>query len=208
MITAKYLIECIGTFFLVFTAGMALGPLAPFAIAAVLVAFIYAGGHISGGHYNPAITLGVWLRGALPKPNLVPYMVAQFLGGLVAAGLYLFILQPSAVELSVMPMHPILLVEFLFTFALVFVALNTATVKTTMPNSYFGLAIGLTVLAGALTVGGISGAVFNPVVAVALVVMKKLSWQSLWIYLVAQCAGGAAAGYAFSYVNKDDTPKL
>lgn len=208
MLTAKYITEFIGTFFLMFTIGMVSGALAPFAIASIITVFVYAGGHISSGHYNPAVTLGAWLRGALPQKEILPYIVFQLLGALVAAGLILFLIQPPVVEIPTFTPHLIVLAEFLYTFALVFVVLNTATVKATTPNSFYGLAIGLTILAGVFAVGSVSSAVFNPAIAVALVVMKKLSWQSLWIYLAAQCAGGAVAAYAFNYMNKDDAPKL
>ena len=208
MVTEKYLTESIVTFFLVFNVGMASGAFAPFAVAAVLAAFIYAGGHISGGHYNPAVTLGAWMRGALPQQHVAPYMAAQCVGALGAAGLYFFLMNPAAANLPVLVPKFVLTVEFLYSFVLVFVALNTTTVKATTSNSYFGLAIGLTVLAGAYAVGGISSAVFNPAVALGLVVMKKLSLSSLWMYLVATLAGGACAAYAFGAVNNHGKRKV
>ena len=85
----KYLMEFIGTFFLVFTVGMTVigggaGALAPLAIGASLMIMVYAGGHISGGHYNPAVTLGVWLRGKCDAKDVVPYWVAQIAGAFAA----------------------------------------------------------------------------------------------------------------------------
>ena len=86
----KYLTEFIGTFFLVLTIGLSvLGgtPMAPLAIGAVLMVMVYMGGHVSGGHYNPAVSLAVLLRGKLQARDVVPYMTAQVLGA-VAAGAF------------------------------------------------------------------------------------------------------------------------
>src|SRR4029453_5313054 len=166
----KYATEFIGTFFLVFTVGctgIAAGPgvIPPLAIGAVLMVMIYAGGHVSGAHLNPAVTLGVFLRGRCPASDVVPYWVAQLLGGFAAAGIVVFGKAKEAVVFDGQ-VAPAFVVEFLFTFALVYVVLNTATARGTTGNSYFGLAIGFTVLAGAFAVGDVSGAAFNPALAV------------------------------------------
>jgi aquaporin Z len=208
----KYLVEFISTFFLVFTIGMTViapgaGNLAPFAIAAVLMVMIYAGGHVSGAHYNPAVTIAVWLRGKCPASDIAPYLAVQ-LGGAALASFAVKALKTGfvtkAAELGG-PMTPevlpALLAEFLFTFALVWVILNVATAKSTAGNSYYGAAIAFTVLAGALAVGGISGGAFNPAVALGLCLMGIVSWASLWIYLVGCFAGGIAAAFAYRTVN-------
>ena len=157
----KYVVELIGTFFLVFTVGMTViktgaGVIPPLAIGSALMVMVYAGGHISGGHYNPAVTLGVWIRGRCDTKDVGPYMLAQVGGGLLAAGaaLYLAGLSGSGADPDIPRWF---LAEFLFTFALVYVVLNTATAKATSGNSFYGLAIGFTVLTGAFAVGGISG---------------------------------------------------
>ena len=155
----KYLAEFIGTFFLVLTVGstgIAAGPgvIAPLAIGSMLMVMIYAGGHVSGAHYNPAVTLGVFLRGRCPAADVVPYWGAQLLGGVAAAAVVLFLKTAEAVRLD--PAVPAAFAaEFLFTFALVYVVLNAATAKSTAGNSYFGLAIGFTVLSGAFAVGDV-----------------------------------------------------
>ena len=167
----KYAAEFIGTFFLVLTIGCtglaaAPGVIAPLAIGAVLMAMIYAGGHISGAHYNPAVTLGVFLRGRCPASDVLPYWGAQLLGAAGAAWIVGFALRGAPVTPFRAPVFGAFLAEFLFTFALVYVVLNVATADATDGNSYFGLAIGFTVLAGAFAVGQVSGAAFNPAVAI------------------------------------------
>lgn len=205
----KYIIEFIGTFFLVFTVGMAAvfggaGDLAPFAISAVLMAMIYAGGHISGAHYNPAVTLAIWIRGGIGIGEGIIYMIVQVVAAAVAALTASYLNTGVAVEPIAHNVPASLLVEFLFTFALAFVILNVATAKATEGNSYFGLAIGFTVLAGALTVGDVSGGAFNPVVAVGVTMMGLSSWADIWIYLAATFVGGAVAAGVFKMVNSEE----
>jgi aquaporin Z len=195
----KYLVEFIGTFFLVFTVGAAVrsgAPLAPVAIGSVLMVMIFAGGHISGGHFNPAVTLAVWLRGKCDAKDVVPYWAAQLLAGAAAALLVIGIFHGRAIP----AMHPTkasLIVEFLYTFALAWVVLNSATAKGTAGNSFYGLAIGFTVLSGAVAVGGISGGAFNPAVGLGVFVMGLESLHQLGVYLVADLLGGAIAALAF-----------
>ncbi len=196
----KYLVEFIGTFFLVFTVGAAVhtsAALAPVAIGSILMVMIFAGGHISGGHFNPAVTLAVWLRGRCNTQDVAPYWMAQLAAGAVAAGL---IVGLFGRPLLAAPLHPTtgsLVVEFLFTFALAWVVLNTATAKGTAGNSFYGLAIGFTVLAGAISVGSVSGGAFNPAVGLGVWLMGLERLHQLGVYLVADLLGGAAAAFAF-----------
>jgi aquaporin Z len=202
----KYLAELIGTFFLVLTIGCTVigngaGPLAPLAIGSALMVMIFAGGHISGGHFNPAVTLGVWLRGKCETKDVVPYMIFQIVGAALAASVVSFLKQGTVVAPLQPATLPALVAEFLFTFALVYVVLNVATAKDTVGNSFYGLAIGFTVLIGAFSVGNISGGAFNPAVAVGISVMGVSSWSNLWIYLLADFAGSAVAAGAFKALN-------
>lgn len=201
--TKKLVAEAIGTFFLVFTVGQVVlepgaGPLAPLAIGFVLAVMIYATGHVSGGHLNPAVTLGVFLRGKATATELAGYWAAQLLAGVLAALTVLYLKGDVAPAAAALPVMPALLAEFLFTFALVFVVLNVATAEGTKGNSYFGFAIGGTVLVGAYAVGSISGAAFNPAVAVGAVLMQLTRLADLWIFLVANLAGGAVAAVVFN----------
>jgi aquaporin Z len=207
----KYIYEFIGTFFLVFTIGCtalvgSAGAFAPLAIGAALMVMIYAGGHICGAHYNPAVTLGVFLRGKCPAGDVVPYIVAQLAAAAAAVFAVKFLFPDNTAAITAMTpdVAKALVAEFLFTFALVFVILNVATAKGTSGNSNYGLAIGFTVLAGAFSVGGISGGAFNPAVAFALCLFGKVAWSSLWIYLVANFAAGAVAALVFKSCNPDD----
>jgi len=195
----KYIVEFIGTFFLVFTVGMAVrsgSDLAPLAIGAALMVMIFAGGHISGGHFNPAVTLAVWLRGKCETKDVVPYWIAQLAAGVVAA-LIVVAIKGKLVLTGSHDVGSSLVVEFLFTFALAWVVLNAATAKGTAGNSFYGLAIGFTVLAGAVAVGGVSGGAFNPAVGLGVVVMGLEKLSQLWIYVAADLAGGAVAALAF-----------
>jgi aquaporin Z len=205
----RYVMEFIGTFFLVFTVCLAVRTteFAPLAIGAVLTAMVFAGGHISGAHYNPAVTLAVFLRGRLDAKDVLPYMGAQVLGA-VAAALLTFVpfnrLSQSDLNLSGRELVAASLVELLFTFALAFVVLNVATSKSHPNNSFYGLAIGFTVMAGAFAVGPVSGGAFNPAVGIALSVTGIAPWAMLLIYIPATLLGGAGAAYAFRYLNADD----
>ena len=202
----KYIVELIGTFFLVLTVGCTViapgaGDLAPLAIGASLMVMIFAGGHISGGHYNPAVTLGVWMRGKCDTKDIVPYWVAQLVGALLAAVIVKFFKGGAAIPPANPPVLAALLAEFLFTFALVYVVLNTATAKGTEGNSFYGLAIGMTVMTGAFAVGNISGAAFNPAVALGISIMGLSAWTNIWIFWVSELIAGAAAAAVFKAVN-------
>jgi aquaporin Z len=205
----KLLTEFIGTFFLVLTIGCTVvglnpGVIPPLAIGAVLMVMIFAGGHISGAHYNPAVTLAVTMRGKCTVGDAIGYVIAQVAAAIVAA-LVVGFLKPDAQVVAASPdVVRALVVEVLFTFALVYVVLNVATAKGTANNSFYGLAIGSTVMAGAFAVGGISGGAFNPAVAVGATVMGLFSLANIWIYLVANFAGAALAATVFKIVNPSD----
>lgn len=204
----KYAVEFIGTFFLVLTIGMTVivtgsGEMAPLAIGAALMVMIYAGGHVSGAHYNPAVTLAVYLRGKCPLGDVPGYMLAQVAGAAVAALVVGTLKGPEAMS-KVTALSPVigsaLLAEFLFTFALAWVVLNVATARATEGNSNYGLAIGFTVTTGAYAMGSVSGAMFNPAVAVGVTMMGLSATANIWIYLLADFLGGAAAALAFNAI--------
>ncbi len=201
----KYIVEFIGTFFLVLTIGLTVipgsaGAIPPLAIGGVLMVMVFAGGHISGAHYNPAVTIAVWIRGKCDTKDVAPYIIAQLVASAAAAGTAGFLVGAGS-PMTIESVPKAFVAELLFTFALVFVILNVATAKGTANNSFYGLAIGFTVMAGAFAVGGISGAVFNPAVAAGVVMMKLISAGDIWIHLVADFAGAAIAATAFKTLN-------
>jgi aquaporin Z len=196
----KLAVEFIGTFFLVFTVGMAsttAGTLAPLAIGAVLMVMVFAGGHVSGAHYNPAVSLAVLLRGKLTAYECVAYVAAQALAAIAAASVVALLGYTPPAAVMVAGAGKMLIVEFLFTFALAYVVLNVATARDTEGNSFYGLAIGFTLAAGILAGGPVSGGAFNPAVALGATLIGLFAWSHIWIYLLASLAGGAAAAYVF-----------
>jgi len=205
--TKKLAVEAIGTFFLVFTIGQvvvdpgASGLLGPLAIGTVLTTMVYAGGHVSGAHYNPAVTLAVFLRGKATVHELLGYWVFQLVAGALAATVVLWLKGGGPLTLPSVIVGKALAAEFIFTFALAFVVLNVATVRSVEGNSYFGLAIGATVLAGAYAVGPVSGGVFNPAVTIGAVVLGTIDLANVWVYLVAQLFAGAAAATVFNLLD-------
>jgi aquaporin Z len=204
----KLLVEAIGTFFLVLTVGVTAGrtDFAPLAIGASLMVMVYAGGHLSGGHYNPAVTLGLILRGKIAPGEAVTYMIAQVVGGTLAALTAQFLVGPGfgapspGADVSA---AQAVVNEILFTFALVWVVLNSATAKGTEGNSFYGLAIGFTVVVGAFAGGGISGGAYNPAVGLGPNLIKG-NFAPIWIYLVGPFAGGALAATLFRVCSPAD----
>ncbi|MCO6496828.1 MAG: aquaporin [Chitinophagaceae bacterium] len=209
----KLITEFIGTFFLVLTVGLAVlgggdsvGITAPIAIGVALMVMVYAGGHISGGHYNPAVTLGVLIRGKISLADSIGYWIVQLIASAAAAIVAMFLLGdkvPGDAAAMASTTNG-LIAEFLGTFALVFVVLNSATAKGTEGNSFYGLAIGFTVTAMAYALGGYSGGAFNPGVGLGMSVMHMADWADFWVYLVGGLAGGAVAAFVFLTCNKDD----
>jgi aquaporin Z len=197
----KYITEFIGTFFLVLVIGVTGDPVA---ISAALLVMIYAGGHISGAHYNPAVTVAVLIRGRITAADSLIYIVCQLAGAIIAAlvvGVFIEIPEKAVQELNT---TRALLAEGLGTFALAYVVLNVATARGNAGNNFYGLAIGFTVLAMALTFGKYSGGAFNPAVAAGALVMKAFAIGNIWIYL-AGCFGGAIlAAIVFRFTNEED----
>ena len=209
----NYLTEFIGTFFLVLTIGLtgsSGSPLAPLAIGSMLMVMCYMGGAISGAHYNPAVTLAVFLRGKLPAREVAPYMVVQVLGAIFAALVVHYLTGKTFAPDPSMEVTKVgaTIAEFLGSFALALVVLNTATASITANNSYFGLAIGFTVMVGAIASGGISGGAFNPAVEIGPALVRRAfdgtSLANIWLYLVGPFLGGAAAALVFKLQHPGD----
>lgn len=201
----KYLVEFIGTFFLVFTVGSVIllepsNTIPALAIGFALMIMVYAGGPISGGHYNPAVSLAATLRGALDAREFLPYIVAQSLGAIAAAFLTIYLSVPID-EPAVFNITPLVIGELLFTFALCYVVLLTATQPKVEGNSYFGLAIGSTVTVGIFAVSSICLAAFNPAVALGLGIMGIASWELIIITIITNLFGGLIAACTYKLVS-------
>ena len=206
----KYLVEFIGTFFLVLTIGMTvIDPVvavgfAPLAIGAALMIMVYAGGHVSGGHYNPAVTLAVWLRGRCATADVPFYLIAQILGAAAASFVALYLKGNPTLTPKEIVVVPALIAEAIGTFALCYVVLNVATAKATAGNSNYGLAIGFTVTVMAYALSGISGGAFNPAVAVGGSLMHLVKTANLWVYFVANFGAAVLAALVFKFTHPDD----
>jgi len=202
----KYLTEFIGTFFLVLTVCLAAGggtPYAPIAIGGSLMVMVYMGGHISGAHYNPAVSIAAWMSGKLARAELLPYFGAQLAGAIAAGAISAWIMGrpfapapgPEATGMQA------LAVEILYTFALCLVVLDVATSKKTAGNSHYGLAIGFTLMVAAFAGGPVSGGAFNPAVGLGPIVVSavaaKGSFANAWLYILGPCLGAAAASRVF-----------
>ena len=204
----NYLVEFIGTFFLFLVISLSTrvidAPLlAPVAIGFGLAVMVYAGGRISGAHYNPAVSLAAAIRGALPFAQVLPYWISQIAGAVAAAFVAFLLVGPEGITVIQAEPGKIFLAEFIFTAALAYVVMNVATAKKAEGNSYYGLAIGATVMTAALCVGPVSGGAFNPAVAIAACVSGLFTWSQLWIYIVACLAGGIVGAFAFKAASPD-----
>lgn len=211
----RYLVEFLGTFFLVLTVGLvarggSAETLGPLAIGSALMIMVYAGAHISGAHYNPAVTLALWLRGRAAGRDVPGYVGAQLIAAVLAALAVHYLVGEAPTTPDALDPGKVLLAESLFTFALAWVVLNTATAAGTAGNSFYGLAIGFAVAVGGYAVGPISGGAFNPAVTVGLVAMTLSRWGTLWVFWMAQLTGAAVAALAFRALVRepDDTEPL
>jgi aquaporin Z len=199
----KYITEFIGTFFLVLIIALTGDPIV---IGSALMVMVYAGGHISGAHYNPAVTLAILIRGKITTNEAVIYMLVQAIAAIVAAFAAIWLMDNPEIVAKDLTGKSIeaLIAELIGTFALVYVVLNVATAKGTSGNSFYGLAIGFTVFAMASGLGNLSGGAFNPAVAIGVSVFKAFDWANIWIYLAGCFGGGILAALVFKMNNPDD----
>ena len=204
----KYVVEFIGTFFLILSVCSAVyhnpdNNFAPLSIGFALVAIIYAGGHISGAHYNPAVSLAFFIRGKMSLVEMFGYWVVQLMAGVVAA-----LIATNLFEYKATPFVPdntiaAIFAEIIGTFAMVYVILTVATSPKTENNQYYGIAIGFAVVGMAYAVGPVSGGAFNPAVALGLSVFEKIDWNGLWIYVVGAFAGAILAALIYRLLRLD-----
>ena len=203
----RYLTEFVGALLFVFCIGMivtpGVQPLAPLLIGTALMTLVYMGGHVSGAHYNPAVTLAVFLRGKLPAGDVLPYMGAQITGAIFGAYVAQMILgqtfAPAPADSATT--FAAVLTEVMFTFMLALTVLNVATSRHTQGNSYYGLAIGFVIVVGVAAGGAVSGGVYNPAVGIGSSLVNAFvgggDLTKLWIYLVGPFLGGGLAAVVF-----------
>ena len=199
----NYITEFIGTFFLVLTIGLTGDPLA---IGVMLMAIIYMGGHISGAHYNPAVSIAMIYRGLLTSKEAIKYILSQLAGAFFAALAVNWLIGDiiQVAPSNTASVMQILVVEAIFTFALMLVILNVATHPKTAGNSYYGLAIGFTIMAAAFAGGGISGGVYNPAVGTGPILVDVIlgdgkTLANLWYYFVGPIFGAMAATCVYEF---------
>lgn len=209
MLIKKCLVEFIGTFFLILTVGCTAfsngsGVIPAIAIGFILMVMVYAGGHVSGGHYNPAVSLACAIRGALSWKEILPYWIAQLIGGALAGLLvaYLVVVQPADTQ-TTFNIPALVICEILFTFALCYVVLHTATSKDTEGNCFYGLAIGATVTVGAFATAGTCFGAFNPAVALGLITMGTAMCKTICITIAANLVGAALAGGVYKITSNN-----
>jgi aquaporin Z len=200
----KLVVEFVGMFLFVFTVGMATnkagaGAFAPLAIGSILMVMVFAGGHVSGGHFNPAVSTAVFVRGRMAANEFGLYVATQIVAAVIAGFVVRYVGGHES-HIHTASAGKMLLGEFIFTFALAWVVLNVATARGTDGNSFYGLAIGFTVVAGAYALGGTSGGAFNPAIAIGAMVTGLLQWSHIWIYVIAEFLGAAVAALAFLFV--------
>ena len=211
----KYIVEFIGTFFLVLTICMTSyskvsADLQPLAVGSMLMVLIYSMGYLSGAQFNPAISLAIYLRGRINLKEMGFYWIAQILGAVAAAMMTAVLIsaKPPVGLIASTPqffsMVPSLIAEVLGSFALTWVILTVATSKALDGNNFYGLAIGFTVTALMYTLGSVSGSAFNPVVAIASCIAHLSTWNNLWIYMVGGLGGAVLGTIAFKYISGDE----
>jgi len=200
----KYVMEFIGALFLTLVVGLTGNALA---IGVMLASLVYIGGHVSGAHYNPAVTLAVWLRGKIKKSEVPGYIIVQLLGAFTAAIIIVFVgesfLPKPALNITFVQA---LLIEVLFTFILASVILTVTTTNKLKGNHIYGLAIGLALMAGTYAGGPISGGVYNPAVGLGPIFLSLILGNSypmslILLYILGPSIGGILAAVVFKYLN-------
>ena len=203
----KVFTEFVGTFLFLFTISLAAvsgSPLAPLAIGGALMCMVYMGGHISGAHYNPAVSFGIWLQKKMSTSDFFSYILAQIIAGICAFGVGYFITGKTVAIVPGAGFDTVkaLVVETIFTLALVLVVMNVAVSKKTEGKGFYGLAIGFTIVIAAIAAGPISGGAFNPAVGIGATVVNAMkgggTWSYIWIPIVGPLLGGALGSLIFS----------
>lgn len=211
--------ELVGTFFLVLIGpgaamvnawgGGVLGvPGIALAFAFVVIAMVYALGHVSGAHINPAVTIAFWSARRLPAREVIPYIVAQCIGAAAAAATLRAILGPVGHLGATLPAISIgaaFTIEWLLSFVLMLVIMAVAT-DDRVPPGFAPLAVGLTVGFCALTGGPLTGASMNPARSFGPAVAGGF-WTAHWLYWLAPITGMVAAARLYDWLRDAKAPR-
>ncbi|OQA36186.1 MAG: aquaporin Z [Candidatus Dependentiae bacterium ADurb.Bin331] len=200
----KLLMEFIGTFFFILTIAIGAGPIA---VSSMLMAWLYIGFYVSGGHFNPMVTLAVMLTEGITLVHAGYYMLAQIAGGFLAyaAAAYLHTRVVFPEPNASVSLAQAFIVEILLAFVFASVVLHVAMTKRFHASTVFGFAIGFTIPALMAFGGPISGGLFNPAISIgstlfgAISGMSEIMWSHLGMYVIGAFLGGALAAYAFIY---------
>jgi aquaporin Z len=201
----KYIAELIGTFALVFcgTGSIIINEISGGAVGNtgiamtfgfIVTAMIYSVGDVSGAHFNPAVSIGFGLAKKMPPKEIIPYIIAQLLGALLASACLKFLFPEALTMGQTLPAGPVMqtfILEVILTYFLMFVIINVATGSKEV-GILAGLAIGLTVLLEAAFAGPITGASMNPARSIAPAIFAG-ELQHLWVYILAPIIGSALA---------------
>jgi aquaporin Z len=203
---ARFALEAAGNFVLVFTFGVAIAThswFSPLLIAAPLVAMVYFGTRVPGGHYNPALTIAMLIRHRLAPRAALAFWLVQSGAGLLAAVSVRAIIDPRqlAVTAAMTVKGPTLAaafgLELALTCALCSVAVKVSTRNSHPIDDYYAWPIAFSVIAGAIVIAAITNGAFNPTVSLDDALLAIFSWPTLWVYLVSQLLSGIAATFTF-----------
>jgi len=188
--------------------------IAPIAVGFIVIAMIYAFGHISGAHFNPAITVAVWIRGFITPIDAAIFILVQLLGALCGSMLAWIItdtvpfIMPGTDSDDGVPQGRCLMAEIIYSFAICMVVINVATTESQRGNFFYGVSIGMTVASGLASVQKISGGCFNPAIGTALSITHSFkdhgTIQYIWIYLLGPVIGAVLAGFSFYVINSKE----
>ncbi|MDB2321595.1 aquaporin family protein [Flavobacteriaceae bacterium] len=205
----KYSIEFLGTFFLLLISALTENPIA---IGLGLASLIYIGAHISGAHYNPAVSIAMFIRGEISNTECFKYTIAQILGAIVGSFFYFMItnnvfqIQPDSNTTKTQ----FLIAEFIFTFLLVITILFVGTHPKLKDNQFYGVVIGLTVVASQYSIGEISSSVLNPAISLGPSIFNIFNGQGINMslafspyYIFITIVGGVFAAYLFKFYLKE-----
>ena len=213
----RYVAEAIGTFALV-----AVGPGAAMVSAStqafghsgvalafgLVIAFVVAAtGHLGGAHINPAVTIAFWSVRRFPGRDVVPYIVAQCAGAIVAAAGLAYVLGPvggHGVTIPAITLGRAFTVEFVYSALLAFVIMGVATDER-CPAGVAPFALGATVFAGALVTGPLTGGSFNPARSLGPAIVSG-AWDAHWLYWLAPVAGMVVAMHAYERLRSAEPP--